>query len=131
VMFTAQPGTFIEIFSVGYVLGSSRSLSALLLLDAAIQAAQDGKVLDAKAQELLVSCHYVWCTYDPLDSVDSQVHRSVMNKMRGSERQRPDVVQLAKAFNRAVEAKVAEGVAGPASLVCLHPWCANRPSDKL
>ena len=114
VVFKNTAGTAIQEFSIGYVLGSSRSLSALLLLEAAVQVLQTGGTLDHQAQELLASFKFVWCTYDPIDTVDEHVHRSIMNKMRGSERQRPDVLQLCKAFSRAVEAKEAEGVQGHA-----------------
>ena len=43
----------------------------------------------------------------------AQIRRTINAKMRGSERQRPDVVQLAKAFGRAVDAKISQGNAAP------------------
>ena len=51
--------------------------------------------------------------------------------MRGSERQRPDVVQLAKAFGRAADAKIAMGNTAPKSEIILKLMLEYNKSQRV
>jgi len=63
--------------------------------------------------------------------VQAQIRRTINAKMRGSERQRPDVVQLAKAFGRAADAKIAQGHTAPKTEIILRLMLEYNKSQKV
>ena len=108
VRFTDGPRTFIQPFSVCYILGFSRALTALLLLEMMCRMAFELQELQ-ELVPLISSLQYVWCVYDPATDAIKEVENSILAKMRGSERQRPDLLQLAQAFSLAADLKVSQG----------------------
>ena len=95
------PGTNVDAFSCGFVLGVSRSLACIVCLEALISLSIP--VADMLATErgsrLLSSFKYIHVTYTPVDGAAQLGFRVVLSKMRGSERQRPDPLQLARVFS--------------------------------
>jgi hypothetical protein len=63
--------------------------------------------------------------------VQAQIRRTINAKMRGSERQRPDVVQLAKAFGRAADAKIAQGHTAPKTEIIPRLMLEYNKSQKV
>ena len=109
VRFTTAAGSLVESFSVGFVMGFSRALAALLLLEIctvleASEVSEMSKVID--------SLRFLWCTWDPSANVIDTIEKSIMVKMRASDRQRPDVLQLSRAFTMAAEMQQAAGTPG-------------------
>ena len=101
----------IEPFSVSYVLGFARALAALLILEIMCRSVWSPEEL-LELTPVICSLQFVWCVYDPAMDTLKEVERTILAKMRGSERQRPDLLQLAHAFSFAAEMKVSQGRKG-------------------
>ena len=112
VRFTEPAGSGISPFSVGYVLGFSRSMAALCILETCVRIPLSIEEMAQVSKELL-SLRAISATYTPLADLGTAVIRTIAVKMRGSERQRPDPLQLAEAFLKAVEARIAAGATKP------------------
>jgi hypothetical protein len=108
VRFNGPPNSLIEPFSVGYVLGFSRALAALLILEIMCRMSWSVEELQ-EMSPVIRSLQYVWCVYDPAMDTFREVEETILAKMRGSEHQRPDLLQLAHAFSFAAEMKVSQG----------------------
>ena len=67
--FEQQPNEYIAAFGVGYVLGFSRALAGLTLVEAAISLHLDASEVSLVSQEL-ASLQYVWCSYDPSQNME-------------------------------------------------------------
>lgn len=92
-------GTGVAPWSVSFVLGASRALAAVTLLDAILHLQIWDQVLaTGQGKRLLQSLKYVYATYTVSPEGKELAIRSLLAKMRGSERQRPDVLQLARTF---------------------------------
>ena len=93
------PGTRIANWSVGVVLGASRALAAVVILDAVIELQLgDALLKTTEGKRLLQSLKYVHATYTPAENKQELAVRSILAKMHGLERQRPDVLQLVRTF---------------------------------
>ena len=110
VRFISPAGSAISSFSVGYVLGFSRSMAALCILETCVRLPLSNEDALQVSKELL-SLRAICATYGGPADLGSTVMRTIAVKMRGSERQRPDALQLAEAFTKAAEARVAAGAA--------------------
>jgi len=107
----AEPGTLIADWSTAYVLGFSRALAAICIVETMVsltwsleEAADVSKVAD--------TVRYLYCNYMPEQDAKAIVEKTIALKMRGSERQRPDVVQLARVFSYAAHVKASQGTVG-------------------
>ncbi len=69
--FDHAPGQPIECFSVGYVLGFSRALAGISLVDAALSLHLDANQVSQVSREF-ASLQLVWCTYDPATDVEDR-----------------------------------------------------------
>jgi hypothetical protein len=127
VRFPNNDGTpTIEPFSVGFVLGSSRAMAALIILEICVTLPLAPEDVSEVSKEL-ASLRYIFCNYEPCGGVEDEVERAVLSKMRASERQRPDVLQLARAFGRVADAAMAGGTPGSkAELVTAQILSYNR-----
>jgi hypothetical protein len=67
--FEQQPNEYIAAFGVGYVMGFSRALAGLTLVEAAISLRLDASEVSLVSQEL-ASLQLVWCTYDPAQDME-------------------------------------------------------------
>jgi len=106
-----NPGTLVADFSVGYVLGFSRALAALCIIECMVHLQWTAEEM-VEVSKLLSTLQYMYCNYTPEQNALTLVEKTISLKMRGSERQRPDVVQLARVFSYAAQVKVSQGQVG-------------------
>ena len=69
--FEQSPGDYIATFGAGYVLGFSRALAGLVLVEAAISLRLEATEVSLVSQEL-ASLQLVWCTYDPPQDTEAR-----------------------------------------------------------
>ena len=75
--FNGQPNSLIEPFSVGYVLGFSRALAALLILEIMCRMSWSVEELQ-EMSPVIGSLQYVWCVYDPAMDTLKEVEKTKM-----------------------------------------------------
>jgi len=109
VRFMSPPGSLVDNFSVGFIMGFSRALAALILLEICTGLEESEKL---EMGSVIDSMRFIWCTFDAGANVIDTIEKSIMVKMRASDRQRPDVLQLSHAFTLAAEMQQASGVPG-------------------
>ena len=109
VRFMSPPGSLVDNFSVGFIMGFSRALAALILLEICTGLEESEKL---EMGSVIDSMRFIWCTFDAGANVIETIEKSIMVKMRASDRQRPDVLQLSRAFTLAAEMQQASGVPG-------------------
>ena len=109
VRFLNSPGNVIDPWSVGFIMGFSRALAALLLLEIVTGLEESEKTA---FHEVLFSMKYIWCTFNPCANVIETIEKRIVVKMRASDRQRPDILQLRRAFTVAADMQMASGEKG-------------------
>jgi hypothetical protein len=107
----AVPGAVIADWSAAYVLGFSRALAAICIVETMTSLSWSADEV-SEVSKVVNTLMYLYCNYQPECNVTTIIEKTIALKMRGSERQRPDVVQLARVFSYAARVKVSQGVVG-------------------